>query len=203
MTSYKNHEVLTAVKDRTADSNASLSRGLSIVASAVGKHLVLDRWGVPRIVRTFDYTALSRPEVAELKAFLARRRGRVVPCWVPTDNADLLLAQPALANEASLDVVAAGYTSNAFRGGNGRRHIAIKLAGGARFCAKVISCTENPDGTERLALDAAVPQTLPAGTAVSFLTLCRLESDASTITYMSPHVASARLSFVELPKETP
>lgn len=203
MTTYKNYDVLTERPDRAGAVQATASRGLSIIASTVGKRRVLDRWGVPRVVRSFNWLALNKEGIAALRKFIADSKGRVVPCWVATDNADLVLAADAQNTGNELMVKAVGYTAGVFPTGNGRRHIALRLPSGAWLYAKVMSCTDNRDGTERLVLDATLPERAPAGSPVSFLTLCRLNEDAVRIKYETPAVAEATLNFIELPKETP
>lgn len=203
MTTYKNYDVLTERPDRADTVQATATRGLSIIASTIGKRRVMDRWGVPRVVRSFNWLALNRAAVAALHQFITTRKGRVVPCWVATDNADLVLASDAQKTGNVLTVKAIGYTSSVFPTGNGRRHIALRMPSGAWLYAKVMSCVDNRDGTERLVLDAVLTETTTAGTPVSFLTLCRLNDDAVRIKYETPAVAEATLNFIELPKETP
>lgn len=201
-TYYKNFEVLLERSDRTGDLSATASRGLSVIESAVGKRIVMDRWGVPSIVRSFVWTAFSRAEIGVLRSFLAARKGRAVPVWVSTDNADLTLAQNAVAGSTTVAVNKVGYSTFVFGTGNGRRHLAVRT-GDALQCVKVIACRDNLDGTETLTLDAPLSAALVAGQVLSYLVLCRLEADTVRIAYSTPTVAEASLNLVELPKETP
>lgn len=200
---YKGIEVLTERGDRGPGAETGFSRGVSVIASAVGKRLVLDRWGVPSVVRAFTWVAIGREEIAKLKAFITRRKGRVVPVWVATDNADLVLARAAQAGNSSIRIKRIGYAGLVFPTGSGRRHIAVKQPGGTRQAFKVLSATDGGDGTETLALDGQLAHDYQAGTFFSYMTLCRLESDDVRLAYTTPEVCEARLQFVELPKETP
>jgi hypothetical protein len=57
---------------------------------------------------------------------------------------------------------------------------------------------------ERLTLDAALTEAMFRGQwMISFLTLCRLNSDEVALHWHSPTIAEATLEFVELPTETP
>lgn len=203
MDTYKNYELLTETRVRNDSTDATFKRGLSVIASVVGKRLVLDRWGVPSVVSSFAWSAYGRAEIATLKAFIARRKGRIAPCWVSTDNADLILAQDTLAGQSTIRIKRIGYTQLVFPTGNGRRHVSVKKKDGTLQAFKVASCLDNLDGTETLVLDGQLSDSYPAGAHFSYLTLCRLESDEVRIAYTSPHVCDTQLNFVELPKETP
>lgn len=203
MMDYKNFEVLTEAADRSAATSTQSSRGLSVIASKVGKRLVLDRWGVPSVMRSFSWSAYGRADIAALKAFIARRKGRVVPVWVSTDNADIVLAQQALAGQSSIRIKRIGYSQLVFPTGNGRRHVSVKKKDGTLQAFKVTSCLDNLDGTETLVLDGQLADSYPVGAHFSYLTLCRLESDEVRLAYTASHVCDAQLNFVELPKETP
>lgn len=202
MTTYKNFDVLLERTDRSGDLGATAKRGLSIIQSAVGKRITMDRWGVPSIVRSFVWAAFSRAEIGVLRTFLAARKGRAVPVWVSTDNADLTLALGAVAGSTTVTVKKVGYSTFVFATGNGRRHLAVRTGETVQL-AKVIACRDNLDGTETLTLDTPLTANLMAGKTMSYLVLCRLESDTVRIAYVTPTVAEASLNFVELPKETP
>lgn len=200
---YHGYEVLTEPADRTGATTSRHDRGVSVIASTVGKRLVLDRWGVPSVVRSFSWLAFDRPAIAALKAFLARRKGRVVPCWIPSDQADLVLSQEASAGSSALVIRRIGYAQHVFPTGSGRRHLYVSKQDGTLQPLAVTSALDNLDGTESLGVSPALDQRLPAGTALGYLVLCRLESDAVRLAFTTPHTCEAQLSFVELPKETP
>lgn len=200
---YKGYEVLTETADRGAATSARHARGLSVIASTVGRRLVLDRWGVPSVVRSFSWVAFGRPEVAALRAFIARRKGRVAPCWLPTGQADLTLAQSASAGADRLVIRRAGYASLVFPTGSGRRYITVSRQDGTLQAVQINSALDNQDGTETLVLSDTLHESYQAGAHFSYLVLCRLDSDEVRLAFTSPSVCEAQLSFVELPKETP
>lgn len=200
---YRGYEVLTETPDRTGANTSRHERGVSVIASTVGRRLVLDRWGVPSVIRSFVWSAFDRPAIAALKAFLSRRKGRVVPCWVPSGQADLVLAQDASAGAASLVIQRIGYAQHVFHTGSGRRHLYVSSPDGTLQPLAVTSAIDNLNGTETLVVSPALDQRLPAGTALGYLGLCRLESDQVRLAFTTPYAAEAALSFVELPHETP
>ena len=200
---YLNIEVLTEQADRSAATSAERKRGLSVIASTVGKRLVMDRWGVPSIVRSFTWQAWGWQEIAALRAFIARRKGRINPVWLCTDNADLVLAKAAQATDDSIRIKRIAYSQLVFNTGNGRRHIAVQKKDGTRQMFKVVNCNDNLDGTETLVLNARLTEPYEAGKHFSYMTLCRLETDEVRLAFTSPQVCEAQLRFLELPKETP
>ncbi len=145
----------------------------------------------------------SRSAVAALLAFLADRRGRAVPFWLPTWRQDLTLSQAALSGASTLRVHRTGYGERVFPTGPYRRRLALRPPGGTVAAREVLSVTDMGDGTEQLTLQATIPADLPLGSMVMHLMLCRLDRDLVPLEFTTTTLARATFPVRELPLEVP
>lgn len=184
----------------TPNSEEALTRKsttkVSVVASTVGARRVFDKRGVPITRTTLKLLAMSPAAIAELRAFIAARRGRVVPFWVASQKTDLVLASAASAGDSTLIIKSTGYAANQFKGK--RRHIVV---GGQ--LARITGAVANGNGTETLQLASQLQAPSPAGAGISFMLLCRLADDEATLSYPAQGIAELSIDAVELPHETP
>jgi hypothetical protein len=151
--------------------------------------------------RTFNWTAFSRADALELRAFLTRRLGRLVPFWVPSYQRDMQLAVAAAAIDTEIVIEAIGYAALLFPNTGARRYLRLRAPGGAFVDAKVTAAVDNEDGTETLTLDDPLGAAFGLDCLVMFRQLCRLDADEIRIEWRSPQVAQASLPVHELPNE--
>lgn len=148
----------------------------------------------------------SRSDVVALRALLDAQGGRQTPFWVPTWVQDLSLAQAAQATDAGLVVSWRAYGNNVFSD-TARRDLAILLPAGNVY-RRVTACSQTAT-TETLTLDSALGVAVPVGTLVSFLVLCRLDTDEPEVRWENPLSASGAwlgscdLPLAEIPLEVP
>lgn len=161
----------------------------------------------PAGVRPFTWTAIGRAEITLLREFLAARRGRAVPFWLPSFQWDLTLTEDVSENEAVATIRWVRYAQQFFGTTGTRRHVAFWPLG----TAATMDCYEISDAndplnylTESITLDPVAARDHPAATTViSFLKLCRLESDEVEIEHLSGDIAEATPEVRELPMEAP
>ncbi len=158
----------------------------------------------PTPVRPFQWTCFSRSAVTALRAFVHARRGRAVPFWVPTYQQDLTLATDLVSGGSTATMRWVGYAQHLFAN-TGRRHLAFIQPGGTMLLRKVTATTDPATFvTEDLALDSPVSPTQPAAsTIVSFLRLCRLESDEVVLDWRSRGIVEVTLQIHDLGVEAP
>lgn len=199
MTSYLGFDVLLAPPNTRDDVQETFRR--SIAQNDPGLGLV-DRWTrdtAPQLDRSYLWTCTTRSEIAQLKAWLDARCGQAIPFWIPTGRRDLLLAAPIGADATTFVVLNTGYTQFAFPH-KARRHVAFLTADPL---LRAITSASDLGATEQLGLSSALGVLVPASALVSNLVLCRLATDAPTITYHSDSKAECTLAYVEIPEETP
>jgi hypothetical protein len=64
----------------------------------------------PLLEHPFTWTLDGRAEISDFLAWVALRRGRYWPCWVPTWRQELVLAAPAGSGDTELTIVATSAT---------------------------------------------------------------------------------------------
>ena len=188
-TKHNLREKISEVLDRRGD----------LVSGATGARVFDDHAGLALPSRTFQWTAFDRAACNALLAFLDARRGRLVPFWAPTCQSDLSLACDVLSSTASLLLRASGYTDYLWP--QASRHYIVIWAPGGGILRKITSAVVVDAATERIGIDQETYVPLAASTVISFLTLCRMAQDTSTLTWFSPWGCEASLNFVELPHE--
>ena len=200
------HDVLEMLPNLTQDRAHSYSRLLSVYDSTTGpKPLVLDRAEVAHGRATgLLWTLGSRDEITACRAWLALRRGRLTPFWLPSGQHDLVLAADVAPGSVTMVIQASGYTRYQFPAA-ARRYLCVTLldGSGTRYYRRVTAAVAGV-GTETLTLDAAFGPTtvIPAGRSrISFLHLVRLASDAPELQWHTRDTAEIALECVELPGE--
>lgn len=201
MTQVYGFDVLEEEPDWSEPPGQSTRRILSRFDNGMGPVVVRDRGGVAFQEQGFAWFLDGRSKVQAFRDFVDSRMGSLVPFWVPTWREDLTLAQQAPANTSGIVVKESGYATRMFPD-VARRYLAIQNPAGGWIYRKVTSASSNGT-TETLTLDATVGTLLQAGTAVSFLVLCRLDSDKAAIEWNDVTFGQAETKFVEIPKEVP
>ena len=200
MTSYLGFDVLERRPNmREAVTDVS-PRSLAIHDPGLGAREVQARDLAPAFQRSHLWTAQGLQAIADLRTWLAARKGRAVPFWVSTLRQDLILAAPANAADAALTIEAIGYARFAYPH-KARRHLALHLPG-ATLYRQVATATEG-GATEALALTSALGTSVPLGTLVSYLVLCRLDSDEIELVWHTDQLVEASIAFREIPEEVP
>lgn len=190
-------EVLPAVSyrdypvwDRRPDDSENLTHGferlLSSLDSGTALPLLSDTAGRGLTLLGQRQLFEGRTERAALRSLIYALHGRQKAVWVPTHMDDLTLAATVSAEATTLDVANIGYARFS-NGKPGRRDIRIELHDGRVFMRRIIGAIELDGQTERLGLDTVLGvQIQPHQVArVSWLVLCRLNSDAQEIEHLT------------------
>jgi hypothetical protein len=179
---YLGHDVLTVRPDERDDPAASVSRLEQGVDYGAALPLVHDLPGIALRVQQSSWALAGRAAHSWFRSLLYTRCGRLVPIWVPSFAADLKPAAAIAGGDTALPVEWAGYTLFGL-GKPNRRDLRIELTDGTVFYRRVTAAAE-AGGTETLALSASLDAASIAPErirAVSFMALCTLASDETTI----------------------
>lgn len=205
--SYLGFEVLELNYNRIGGIEDRLHRKFVLLDPRTGKRKPDEQSPAPAGVRPFTWTAIGRNEIAVMRTFLDARVGRAVPFWFPSYQWDLELSEDVVETQASLSILWIRYTQQMFGTTGARRHVALWTLGDGSVMDYYRTIDADDPGnelTESITIDpAAVRDYEGATTVVSFLKLCRLESDEVSIVYPSGNVAEATISVRELPLEAP
>ena len=204
---YLGFDVLELDYTRIAGVEERLNRKFVLLDQGTGKRTPDEQSPAPAALRPFTWTALGRPQITVLRAFLDARLGRAVPFWLPSYQWDLELTEDVLEDAATATVRWVRYVQQMWGTTAARRHVALwTLGDGSVMDYYRIEDADDPGDylTESLTLDPVAIRDYPAATTVvSFLKLCRLESDRVAISYPAGNVADATIEIRELPQEAP
>jgi len=204
---YLDYDVLELNYNRIAGIEERLRRKFVLLDPKTGKRTPDEQAPAPAGVRPFTWTAIGRPEITVMREFLAARKGRAVPFWLPSYQWDLELSEDALEDQSILSIRWVRYTQQMFGTTGARRHIAIwTLGDDTSMDYYRIDDADDPLNytTESITIDPVAVRDYPKETTViSFLKLCRLDSDRVGISYPNDRVADATIMCRELPLEAP
>ncbi|SEJ50166.1 hypothetical protein SAMN04244579_04607, partial [Azotobacter beijerinckii] len=184
--------------DESQDLTASFARLLAELDNGAAIPRVTDVAGRAFPVQGHRWLGMGRAERSALRSLLYALRGRQVPVWLPTHAADLEPVATVTAVATTLDVANVGYTRFG-QAKPGRCDIRLELWDGTAFHRRITGSTELSADVERLAIDSPLGvQVEPAEVLrISWLTLCRLDSDSLEIHHEtdSEGVANCALVF--------
>lgn len=200
---WQGYDVLPIEPSRDGTISETSTREFSVVESDSGLDEVVGFWDQPRPVRPITWVAHGDEAIAELNDFIEARRGRIVPFWLPSFQADLTLAQNLTQGSRFPVFLSIGYTSRLFVGSGYRRHLGF-IAPGIPFEFHRVTAASDNGSTETLTIVPPAQRLwTPDASVVCFLKLCRLEDDAASIDYLSRGVARAVITCREIPAEAP
>lgn len=203
MTTYAGFDLLDLTNpDRQGTGRVSFNRLAVMADNKTGKRTMDDRSGVSIPRHSFQWFARGKAEIAALKGFIAARKGRAVPFWLPTYCRDLVLSRAIAANDGTIYVRNNGYTRYQFPYAS-RQRIALFNGDGSFIVREITTAIEISTTEESLVLDSDITSNMNGDTLISFLPLCRLTDDDIQITWHNLEFAEAAFLFTEIPKETP
>ncbi|OKR64411.1 hypothetical protein BH599_30035, partial [Pseudomonas aeruginosa] len=182
---YRGWPVLDRRPEESEDLSLSYQRLLDVLDNETGLPQFADQAGVGFPVHGFRWQTEGREEHAALRSLLYALRGRQKAIWIPTHAADLVLVDTVAATSSVLDVELVGLARFFRADAPGRRDIRIELYGGQVFHRRILDVSELNVDVERMAIDSALGTVVrPSDVArISFMTLCRQDSDSVQITH--------------------
>jgi hypothetical protein len=174
-------ESATELADRAVMlGNEIVSRGAKI--SNVG------RWVFGEFARGLSYVVKTDSDRQWLKSFLGTIKGRQKPFLLSTYEPDLVIASGD-ASTGTLTVygpptLGAGDWVNTWRRSSAHRWLQFTKSDGSIVRRRVMDQTDNGNGTQDILLDSSFAGAIAK---VSFLELCRLESDEITVEWKYGH----------------
>lgn len=182
---YRTYPVLEMRPAVGDDLSMSFNRAIEAVDVGTGPITLFDWPG--RSFREAQVTWLvsGRDEASALRSLLYALRGRMQTLWLPTWNADLLLAVPVTATASSITVEWCGYTLYG-RAQPNWRDIRVELWDGAVIYRRIIGAAQS-GVNEVLQLDSELGLSFdPAQVRViSFLVLSEQSSDAVELIHVT------------------
>lgn len=185
-TLYRGRPVWDVRPDDTEDLSHSFERLLSTLDNGMALPLVSDTADRGLTLLGQRWLEQGRAQRASLRSFIHAMCGRQKTVWVPTHMDDLTLAADAAGLAGALDVVNIGYARFS-NGKPGRRDLRLELHGGVVLYRRITAATEISPAIERLALDSplGIDVAVHQVTRISWMVLCRFESDTQEIEHQT------------------
>lgn len=200
---YKGVEVYTQGTNWIAGMDVSFQPDYDLHDNQFGVFSPRPRAGWPTIVKAHEWLSKTRVEATTLRAFFARRKGRLVPVWMPTGTADFKLLADVVQTDIALTVADNDYAL-LIAGHPARKHVIIQLRGGTNIIREIDTVAPQGDGTAQLRLMSAVGTnfTVKQVRRISYLGLYRLAGDAVTISHKTT-AASVTQTSMQLTRPAP
>ena len=195
MPSYRGAMVLEMPIAWSADPEHRPDRDVAVVDNSTGVPAFYDQPGIPLAAFRYQVDLVGRDEMAGFRSLLYALAGRWTPIWVPSRAVDLVAVAPLASGSPLLDVQWMGISDWPLQ--VNRRDVRIELADGTVLYRRILAVSALSASVERLVLDANLGVSIAASGVVliSFLCLCRQESDTNLLRYWSGDVVTSELSF--------
>jgi hypothetical protein len=198
---YRGFELRVEEPAWIQDADASVDRRVTHVANPIGRMREMAESTLERSNFILGWHMDEREEIDRFMDFLYRRRGMMEPVWLPSWKHDLWLLRDALDTDALITIEACGYTERMFPH-ESRRHLILIDQQLNYVIRRVISATNNGDGTESLLLEAPLGLAFKLRqTEICFLLLARQSSDDVEMVQHGIDFYMANVGFTEVPED--
>jgi hypothetical protein len=150
-------------------------------------------WDNIRINRQFELILEGAQAIWEMRQWLDRRAGRLVPFYMPTFENNLKLISVGTLND-SIEVIEEDYSTQS----SARTTIAIKRTNGDYEFYTITDSSINPAGNTDIVLDRVIGYDASLVDEINFIGLKRLSSDQIEFNWMANNVVSVTLPITEL-----
>lgn len=193
---YRGLPVLETRPNWREDISQAYRRKLQQFDNTTGVQSVDDLSGRPVTVQDYLWTRQGKAAIHAFRQWLHARSGKLTPIWTSTYQADLVLAQDVQDTDTAIRVQNIGY-AKVIKQAIGRRDIAIRLSDGTIYYRRITASIEVDSQTEQLSIDSALGQLVKTTEVrmISWLQLCRVESDALELQWHTPELLECRHYF--------
>lgn len=189
---YRTYPVLENSPDASDGADASYERQTNLIDNDTGVVELDDTADIGFPVWTHQWFMQGRTQRAFFRALMYLLKGRQGEIWVPTYQSDLQLAALIGSSATTIDIEMMGYTLYLV-GQLNRKDIRIELLNGTVFYRRITGSTGIDANTERLSIDSSLGQQVTPSQVrrISFMSLCRLNSDSIDIVHENSDVGVA------------
>lgn len=191
-TTHLGYPVLTERPNWVEDIGIEYERKVQTLDFGTGRRRYVDQSGVPNILQTHRWMLESKARIAAYRAWLYARAGRLNAIWVPTWTDDLIVASTVASAATTIDIEAIDYTKR-ISSSIHRKDIRIELTNGTVYYRRITGSQEISATIERISINSSLGVDVPAANfkTISFISLCRLDSDGVELAYFTGDIAEA------------
>jgi len=169
-------------------------RDMTVYDFGPGVRRELSTWDYTRKGRAYTRLLRSRSDIWSARQWLMRRRGKAVPFYQPTYQADFILTD--LAGNIGDEIICYGNSHPTM--GVDRVNIAFFMSDGSVLFRTVTESDENTDGTMTLYLDSSIELARTDIKHISYMGCKRMASDIIEITWKRTDLAELDYSITEI-----
>lgn len=194
---YRGYDVMD---DRTvllSDVSERFAREASVIDPGLGSIWRAPEFTYPVQTSSVAWSLDNHSDLWRLRGWLDARRGRWRGFWMPSWNADFVLAANAVSSDVTLTVRNVGHHLY-----DGVRDIMILTASGDKHFLRVNSATAGFSGNEVLQLAAPLGFNLSTANAqlICLMSYMRLDADRVEIKYRAGRGADVAVNIMEAPE---
>lgn len=150
-------------------------------------------WSTPRYARAWRYVLRTRAEIHDYRTWLQRRQGRYRAFYAATYEANFRV------KGSGLITTALSFESDSFVDwAAGRSHLVIEDVNGQYYLKGISGAAQVDSTTAQVTLDSALNLLVGNVKRVSWLGLCRLDTDMVEITWLGGGLAESVLPVLEI-----
>lgn len=196
-TAYRGRPVLEQAPDESEEPSFDWERAQLRLDNPTGWGRRTDTAASPATLQQHRWALEGIAARSAHRSLLYALAGRWKELWVPTFAADLKLLDTVGASGTTLAVHAIDYARFGL-GRVGRRDIRIELTDGTAFHRRITAAALVDDDTEHLAIDAPLGVEVPPRQVrrISFMALCRSETDQFELVHLTDAEGVARSSLI-------
>lgn len=199
--SYNGFEVITSQPNWSNAISWTSEFDFQTVDPQVGVLEYLESEKYPRVIRSYSWLLKSRAEVLAFRQFLARQRGQLKACWVPTWTSDFTVTRDHFASDSSFTVVPNNYRT-LIAANPDRCTIMIRLRDGTRMYRTIVGVST--DGTnDVITFSSQLGVDIPKSSIVDIhlMLLSRFATDKINLEWRTNSVAVVQSSFTSIPPQ--
>ncbi len=183
LATYRSAPVLENAPDE-GSMEMTLARDTVMIDNDTGVVAIDDHAGIGLPTSTHNWFIQGRANRAAFRALLYLLKGRQGEIWIPTYQQDLKISAAVAAGQAYIDVELTGYALYLL-GQMNRQDIRIELYSGTILYRRIIDAAGLDAYTERLTLGSGIGPAVAMADVrrISYMALCRLNSDAIEIAH--------------------
>jgi hypothetical protein len=192
---YRTAPVLEWTPTWSSDPEFVPERRLLTEDEGTGPVAMFDLVGIPLGKLAMNFTLVGRSTIAAFRGLLFALCGRWSPIWVPSQAQDMRIVATVANGATSLDVEHCGFSGWPLS--VNRRDLRIKLHNGTVLYRRITDAEELSSSVERLTLDSSIATGFAAAdvAVVSFMALCRQDTDVNKLTWWNHDTVQTELTF--------
>jgi hypothetical protein len=201
---YRNHPVLTFKPNRSNPIDQQYLRLTSLLDNGINSATIDDHGKQPNIISSVEFILENKAQVAEFKNCLQQCAGRHKPFWMPTWQADLNSLELMAKGSRNMTIHNIG-SSMHYQRQPGKQDVMVLLRDGTRIYRHVTGAVISDSNSQKELLTFKKPLNQIINPQdilmISFLGLCRLDSDLVEFEWLTYDIARVVLKIRLLSSE--